>query len=155
MAPRTRRPVIQQPETPAPPAPGHNSQFTDEQLIAENFRIEDQIKAATAKLAEWALPHKTRLKEIEDELFARLSQRGAQNTKTDSGTAYFSDILNAKVDSMELLFDYVADKWAEVGSDAKINIPVALVKQHMEDNEGKPPPGMSISYFRRLNINRS
>lgn len=134
---------------------GHNSDVTDDALIAENFKIEELIKAAQAKFNEWALPHKTRLTEIEAEISRRLLERDAKNTKTDSGTAYFSDILNAKVESVEALFDYVADHWDIIGGETKINLPVDVVRQHMETNEGKPPPGMSISFFRRLNIKRS
>lgn len=154
MPPRTRR----QPPAPVeqtPPPIGHNSEATDDALIAENFRIEEQIKAASAKLAEWAAPHKARLAEIEAELSRRLLERKANNTKTDSGTAYFSDIMNAKVESVETLFDFVADNWDKVGADAKINLPVDIVRQHMEENDGRPPPGISTSYFRRLNIKRS
>ncbi len=137
------------------PAIGHNSDLTDDALIAENFKLEDLIKAAQAKFEEWAKPHKTRIAEIEGIVRERLLERKADSTKTDSGTAYFSDIMNTKVDSVETLFDFVADHWAEVGADAKINIPVAIVREHMENNNGMPPPGMSISYFKRLNIKRS
>lgn len=153
MPPR-RQTRVTLPETP-PPAIGSNSEQTDDALIAENFRIEEQIKAATAKLNEWAKPHKERLAEIESELSRRLIERKANNTKTDSGTAYFSDLMNSKVENIEALFDFVADNWDKVGADAKINLPVDTVRQHMEDNNGNPPPGITTSYFRRLNIKRS
>lgn len=161
MAPRTKRvapsaatmiPPIS--ETVLPPV-NHNSEITDDALITENFKIEDLIKAAQTKFSEWALPHKTRLAEIEAEISRRLLERNAKNTKTDSGTAYFSDLLNAKVESVEALFDFVADHWETVGGEAKINLPVDAVRTYMETNEGKPPPGMSISFFKRLNIKRS
>ena len=138
----------------SPPA-GHNSDLSDDALIAENFKIEDLIKAAQAKFNEWAEPHKTRLKEIEDTLFARLAERKADSTKTDSGTAYISNIMNAKVDSVPTLFDFVAEHWADVGDEVKINIPISVVREHMENNNGMVPPGMSVSHFSRLNIKRS
>lgn len=159
MSLRTRRPTPPKPdpstETTALPPANHNSDVTDDALIAENFKIEDLIKAAQAKFNEWALPHKTRLAEIEAEISRRLLERNAKNTKTDSGTAYFSDLLNAKVESVEALYDYVADNWETVGGEVKINLPVDAVRIYMESNEGKPPPGMSISFFKRLNIKRS
>lgn len=161
MTPRTRRPTPSKPdpstETTVLPHQqmGHNSDITDDALIAENFKIEDHIKAAQTKFNEWALPHKTRLAEIEAEISRRLLERNAKNTKTDSGTAYFSDLLNAKVESVEALYDYVADNWETIGGEVKINLPVDAVRTYMEANEGKPPPGMSISFFKRLNIKRS
>jgi acyl-CoA reductase-like NAD-dependent aldehyde dehydrogenase len=142
------------PDTELAPS-GHNSQISDDALIAENFKLEDLIKAAQAKFDEWAKPHKERIAAIEGEISRRLLDRKADSTKTDSGTAYFSHLMNAKIENQELLFDFVADNWAEVGADTKINVKLDTVKQHMENNEGKPPPGMSISYFTRLNIRRS
>ena len=59
------------------PALGHNSDLTDDALIAENFKLEDLIKAAQQKFDEWAKPHKARIAEIESALRARLLERGA------------------------------------------------------------------------------
>src|ERR1700678_3209977 len=73
---------------------GHNSDVSDDALIAENFTLEDQIKAAQAKFDEWAKPRKERISQIEGEISRRLLERKADSTKTDSGTAYFSDIMN-------------------------------------------------------------
>ena len=148
--PRTKR--TEQAPAPVQPLPlGGN--VTDNDLIAENHKLEDQIKAGLAKFNEWAKPMKERIKEIEDDIFARLVTRGADSTKTDAGTAYFSDIMNTKVENPEALFDFVAENWG--AADAKISMPVAAVRQHMEANEGKPPPGISISFFKNLNIRRS
>jgi uncharacterized protein YdaT len=150
-------PSIAEKMTPSGRVHADNPNFekSDDALMAENFQLEDQIKAATAKFNEWAKSRKDRIAEIEGELARRLHERNTNSTKGDSGTAYFSDIMNTKVESAETLFDFVADHWDDVGADAKINIPVAVVREHMEQNSGKPPPGMSISYFRRLNIKRS
>ena len=131
------------------------SHMSDNDLIAENHKLEDLIKAAQAKFDEWAKPHKARIAEIESALRARLLERGADSTKTDAGTAYFSNIMNTKVENIPLLFDFVADNWEEVGADVKVSVPLAIVKEHMEKNDGKPPPGVSVSYFTRLNIKRS
>ena len=129
--------------TVLPPAElGHNSQVSDEALIAENFALEDQVKAGLAKFNAWAAPHKARIAEIESEIRRRLLERKADSTKTDAGTAYFSDIMNTKIEDLEALFDYVADNWGTV--DAKVNIPVAAVREHMQTNDGRPPPGISF-----------
>ncbi len=150
MAKRTTKPI----ETP-PPAPGHNSDVSDDALIAENFKLEDQLKAAQAKFDEWAKPHKTRIAEIEAEISRRLLERKADSTKTDSGTAYFSDIMNIKIEDLPKLFDYCADHWDELGADVKLNLPIGTVRQHMDNNNGSLPPGMTHSFFKRLNIKRS
>ena len=139
----------------SPPA-GHNSDLSDDALIAENFKIEDLIKAAQAKFNEWAEPHKFRLKEIEDTLFARLAERKADSTKTDSGTAYISNILNTKIENREANIDFMMDNWEAWGSDMiQVNVTKDAVKRYLDENNGVLPPGVSISHFSRLNIKRS
>lgn len=139
----------------AAPAAGHNSAYTDEQLIAENHQIEAWIKQATEKLNDWAKPHKERLKEIENDLFARLNERGSSSTSTDAGTAYISTLMNTKVEDATKLFDFLADHWDEYGADIQINLSKDAVKRFMEASSGHVPPGMSISHFSRINIKRS
>ena len=149
-----RKSAAVKPDTELAPS-GHNSQVTDDALIAENNKLEDEIKAGTAKLNEWAAPKKARIEEIEGELRKRLTERGSDSTRTDSGTAYFSHLMNTKIEDQAALFDFIAEHWEEVGDEAKLNIKIDAVKQHMEQNDGRPPPGMSVSYFTRLNIKRS
>lgn len=132
-----------------------NFELSDDALIAENFALEDQIKMAQAKFDEWAKPRKERVAQIEGEISKRLLERKADSTKTDSGTAYFSDIMNTKIESVEALFDFIADRWDEFGADVKLNLPIGIVRQHMESNNGALPPGMSHSFFKRLNIKRA
>lgn len=134
---------------------GHNSGVSDDALIAENFKLEDLIKQASAKFEEWAKPHKERIAQIEAEISRRLLERKADSTKTDSGTAYFSDLMNTKIENTGALFDFVADHWDEFGSDVKLNLPITTVRGYMDANSGALPPGMSNSFYKRLNIKRS
>jgi hypothetical protein len=157
MAPRTKR-VNPSAATVIPPIDqplplGHNA--TDDALIAENHKLDDEIKAGMAKFNEWAKPRKDRLKAIEDDLFARLVARGADSTKTDSGTAYISNIASVKVESGEKLFDFAAENWEGYGDEVKVTISKAGVDKFMEDNNGQLPPGISLSKFSKLNIRRS
>lgn len=149
MAKRTTKPAEQ------PPTIGHNSELSDDALIAENFTLEDQIKAAGAKFDEWARPRKERIAQIEGEISRRLLERKADSTKTDSGTAYFSDIMSTKIENLPALFDFIAERWDEYGADVKLNLPIGTVRQHMDNNNGILPPGMTHSFFKRLNIKRS
>lgn len=135
---------------------GHNNPpVSDNDLIAENFALEDAIAAAMTKFNEWAKPKKTRIAEIENEIQRRLIERGADSTRTDAGTAYINHLMSTKVEDNGSLFDWVADHWADAGGEAKINIKLETVKNYMEANNGHPPPGMSVSYYSRLNIKRS
>ena len=150
MPPRSKRAPVE-----PVPAIGDNSHVTDNDLIAENHKITDLIKAAQAKFEEWALPHKTRLKAIEDDLFARLSSRGSDSTKTDAGTAYISNLASVKIDNAEQLFDFAADNWATYGDEIKLSIGIKAVRAWMDEHNGELPPGVSLSKYSRLNVNRS
>ena len=133
-----------------------DSQLTDDDLIAENFKTEDLIKAAQQKFEEWAKPHKERLKAIEDTLFARLVERKADSTKTDSGTAYISQLANTKIEDREALFDFIAEHWDECGNDMlKLGVSIDPIRNYMQSHDGALPPGVSISHYNRLNIRRS
>jgi acyl-CoA reductase-like NAD-dependent aldehyde dehydrogenase len=145
----------QKPAEQPTPAIGHNSELSDDALIAENHKIDELIKAAQEKFNEWAKPHVTRRDEIENILLARLQERKANNTKTDSGTAYISHPMTVKVEDQGALFDWVAENWESVSADTKLNIKVDAIRAFMENNEGKAPPGLKIGYATNLNINRS
>jgi hypothetical protein len=129
--------------------------FSDDQLIAENFKLEDELKATQKQFDEWAKPYKARVKEIETTLFGRLHERHADSTSTDSGTAYISTLMNTKVEEVAKLFDFLADNWDEFGADIQLNLSKDAVRRYMDENNGLVPPGMSISHFQRLNIRRS
>ena len=59
MPPR-KKPV----EPTPPPAPGHNTpELTDDALIAENFKLEDHVKAESEKFANFLKPFKDRITE--------------------------------------------------------------------------------------------
>jgi acyl-CoA reductase-like NAD-dependent aldehyde dehydrogenase len=64
-----------QPVEQPTPAIGHNSELSDDALIAENHKIDELMKAAQTKFDEWAKPHTTRRDEIENTLLARLQER--------------------------------------------------------------------------------
>ena len=149
--PRTKR----QPAPEPTPTIGDNSNVTDNDLIAESHKIDDQIKAGTAKLNEWKAPLAARVKEIEDDLFARLVQRGADSTKTDSGTAYISNLADVKIEDKAALFDFVADHWADIGDEVKLSIGIKAVRAWMDEHNGELPPGVSLSKYSRLNVTRS
>ena len=135
---------------------GHNNPpASDEDLIAENFKLEDLNKAAMLKLKDWKAPNDARIKEIENELLRRLQERKADSTSTDSGTAYISNPMDHKVEDPAKFFDWVAENWDEIAADVKLGISVAAVRAFMERNKRAPPPGVKVDYYTSLNIRRS
>jgi hypothetical protein len=132
------------------------SDQTDDALIAEYIRLDDFCKAETKRFGEHLAPRKARMEEIQNQLLALLNQRGADSTATDTGTAYKSHILNTKVEDREALLDWINEHWDDGGGEMLIISPQKdAVKNFMDAHEGRPPPGVSTSWFTRINIRRS
>ncbi len=147
--------------------------MTAEQLIAERFAIDDKIKAAAKLLADHVAPFKARMEQIDVELMTLLNQMGDDKASisTDVGTAYKSHLLNVSIDpegeayvngqgeeqtGRMALLDFALDHWDEVGADLLLVQPQKdAVKAFMESHDGKPPPGLKISWFTRVNVRRS
>lgn len=156
--------------------PGPDENTPDNDLIAEEIRIGDFCEQQAKAFAEFLKPHKARQAAIQAELLSRLFARKADNTSCDAGTAYRSDILNVKIDvegteayqrknedgslastseGRDAFLDYALDNWETFGQDGLlVNAQKDAVRKHIEEH-GKPPPGIKISYFTRVNIRRS
>ena len=130
--------------------------MTPDDLVAEYLRVKDFVASETKRFTEHVLPHKTRMLEIENQLLNILNQAGHESARTEHGTYYKSTLLNVKIEDREMLLDYANDHWDTVGNDLlMISVKKEAVKQIMENNSGKPPPGVSTSFYTNLNIRRS
>ena len=147
---------------------------TAEQLIAEFIRLGDWLKAESKRFAEHLQPTQNRQREIEGKLHEMLNALGGgekANISTGAGTAYISNLMNMKIDpeaapymrmgenptqGREALIDFALDHWEEIGSELLLIQPQKdSVKRWMDEHEGKPPPGISIGWFQKVNIRRS
>lgn len=149
------------------------SKPTAEQLIAERFALDDKIKGATKILAAYVAPFKERMEEIDVELMTLLNQMGDDKASisTDVGTAYKSHLLNVSIDpegeayvnaageeqkGRMALLDFALDTWNEGGADLLlVQAQKDAVRAHMDAHDGKPPPGLRINWFTRVNVRRS
>lgn len=139
------------------PGIGHNQPpASASELVAEALRIEDWMASEAKRFAEYMKPHKERVETIKNQLLEKLNAEGADNFKTEHGTAYKSHLLNIKIEDRNQLIDFCNDKWEECGSDMlMVSAQKDAVKNWMDANNGVPPPGISTSWFTRLNIRRS
>ncbi len=161
---------------PAPLEQAAQTVATANDLIAEEIKIDDFCKQQSKAFGEFLKPHKERQAEIQNLLLALLNQQGVDSVKGDAGTAYKSSILNVAIDventepyfrldaegnafgktmGREAFLDYALDNWEAFGQDGLlVSAQKDAVKKHIEEH-GKPPPGIKISYFTRVNIRRS
>lgn len=129
---------------------------TPAQLVEEFLILKDWVANEQKRLDEHLKPHKTRLEEIQNQLLALLNQQGCDSFSTDHGTAYKSTLLNVKVEDREKVLDLCNENWEAFGAEMlMVGVQKDAVKNYMDEHAGSPPPGVSTSWFTRVNIRRS
>lgn len=116
--------------------------MTDEEIVAAYIKIRDKKATLISRHKAELTPYHQHMQKLEEAMGARLRERGADSTKTDSGTAFFKTVSDrAKVIDRDAFIAYVRENEAwdlitnHVSSDAVTNI-VELTKS--------PPPGVDL-----------
>lgn len=127
--------------------------FTDAQLVERYLALKAKHASMKEAFDAQLKPYADAMDTIENEFLSRLNERGADNTKTDHGTAYKSTLLNVKVvDQMGFL-----KFCTEQGGDIEM-LNVSALKEPVKrwiEQTGKEPPGVETSQFTRVNIRRT
>jgi hypothetical protein len=129
--------------------------FTDAQLVDKYLELKAHVAARSEAFDAEIKPFKDGMSTIENEFLKRLDERGADNTKTDAGTAYKSTLLNVKVVDRDAFLKFCTAYWDTIGADM-LNVSAVKdpVKQYM-NGKNMPPPGVETSQFVRINVRRS
>jgi len=127
--------------------------ITDAQLVEKYLALKAKVASMTEAFDAHVKPYKDGMATIENALLALLNERGADNTKTENGTAYKSTLLNVKVVDQLAFLKFCTEQG---GSMEMLNIGALKepVKEWIEET-GNPPPGVETSQFTRVNIRRS
>jgi hypothetical protein len=127
--------------------------ITDAQLVEKYLQLKAHVAARSEAFDAEIKPYKDGMATIENALLALLNERGADNTKTENGTAYKSTLLNVKVVDQAAFLKFCLEQG---GSTEMLNIGALKepVKEWIEET-GNPPPGVETSQFTRVNIRRS
>ena len=128
--------------------------YTDQQLIEKFLEAKSHIAKRQAALETELKPWADGMTAIENEFLRRLDERGAQNSKTDAGTAYKSTITNYAVTDQTAFLDYCLAHRAQGALDM---LGIKAVKDPVKEwaNGGSPPPGLEQSQRINVNIRRS
>ena len=124
---------------------------TDLQLIEHYVKLRILVAEKTKALTDALKPYKAGMETIETALMARLIQRGADNTKTEAGTAYKVEHMNIKVVDREKFLDYALNG----GEDMLLASPQKdAVRQYLDEHKANPP-GVEVSFFADINVRKS
>lgn len=127
-------------------------EFSDNDLVSQYLRIRDLKEVKERECAEAMVPYTVNMALIEQEMNRRLTARGAENTKTEAGTAYKQTLASVKVLDRQEWLNYVQDHAAW-----------HLLTNHVNKKEieevievtGGIPPGLEVSRIVKVNFRRS
>ena len=117
---------------------------TDIKLIEQYIALRDFVALKKKAYTEITKPYLAGMETIEKAILARLIERGANNTKTDAGTAFKVEHLTVKVTDRQAFLDYVKDDDAMLLAAAQKD----AVREYI-DKHNAPPPGVEIYLFHR------
>ena len=118
-------------------------EITDEQLVARYIQLRTaksaRVKEQEAEIEANFNAHMTAIAQL---MLMRLNERGANNTKTDAGTAYKKRSVSATVDNRDKFLNYVIEHsaWALLTNHVSKEQVEAIVEL-----TGSPPDGVKIS----------
>lgn len=128
------------------------NQYQDSQLIAKYL----ELRTRKAKLEEQQALDRQPLNDamdmIEGEMSSRLLARGANNSKTDNGTAYRSRVVKYKVTDREAFLGFVRDN--ELWNLMSVN----TLKEGMDEfveSEKALPPGTDATAIESTNFRKA
>ena len=145
--------------------------LTADLLIKRELELDDYLSAQSKAFTEFCKPFRQEIEAIRNRLLAMHLEQKTDQFKTEFGVSYVSEIMQQKIDpaapeyvdadgvcysGREALLWYMVDQWDKYGNEGlAVSVPIATIRAHMDDNEGKPPPGISVSFMKRVNIKRS
>jgi hypothetical protein len=125
---------------------------TDQELIEKFLEIKDWLEQKQKQFDEIVKPATEGMELLKNALLARLNERGAENTKTESGTAYKSKILDVKVIGRQDFLNFcMMSGYLDM---LQVGAVKDLVKEYIAEHE-RAPPGLETSTTIRINIRRS
>jgi hypothetical protein len=129
--------------------------MTDAQLIEQYQKIRAKLAVIKEEFTKACEPYEKHVNTIETELARRLIERGAQNTKTEFGTAYFAHGIRAKVVDRDAFLKFCVQNWAGYGQEM---IDVRALRDGVKDfiaSSKEPPPGVEVENYTNLNVRRT
>jgi hypothetical protein len=130
--------------------------MTDAQLIEHYQKLRAKLAVLKEEFTKTCEPYETSVNTLETELARRLIERGAQNTKTEFGTAYFAHGIRAKVVDRDVFLKFCVTNWDKGGAEM-IDVRALRdpVKDFMSSSGQNAPPGVEVETYTNLNVRRT
>ena len=127
--------------------------FTVGALIAKHGELKMAIAEIQDRFDAELKPYMDAMGTINQALLVELQNQGLQNFKCDDGTAYLSSIMGVKVADREQFLGFLIENRAWDMLDAgALKKPV---RDWLDENNGTPPPGITVEFTTKCNVRRS
>lgn len=119
------------------------------QYVALRDYKEELVKQQKAALK----PYNDALDTLENALLEQLNADAAQSIKTEFGTAFKKTSMTVKTVDKDALFDFVRS--TENFSMLTAAVSKEALKEYMEENEDRRPPGVDVTFFTEVQVRRN
>ena len=116
--------------------------------VAKYVKIRDARAANTKQYEAIDKCYKDCLAAIENTLLATAQEVGTKSFKTDHGTAYIEERMQANIADDQVFFDFVRNSGDLDFFERRLK--VGHIKEYSDANAGRVPPGLNI--FRELSV---
>ena len=86
-------------------------------------------------------------------MLALLNQTGAKSIATDFGTVYRSEKIKPSAADWQAIWEFAMNN--DGFEIVEKRLKAAFVKQYMDENEGRPPPGVNVHREFEVSVRRS
>lgn len=129
------------------------TEITDGAIIKRYIEFRDLLdERAKAREAE-DKPIVEGMQLLEGAMALRLKERGDESVKTEYGTVYQSRTMSTRTADKEALFNYVRE--ADAFHLLAGNLSKDAIKEHMEEHQQQPPPGVDVTFFMKTLFRRA
>lgn len=132
--------------------------ITDEDLVRRHLDLRAFLKEQADQFAENMKPWTAQADLIEGEMLKRLNDRGADNSKTASGTFYKETNTSIRVVDKVAFLDHVFQKRLKGEPNCYDALTQAVAKDsviaHMKENDGQPPPGVEATQYIKVKVRK-
>ena len=126
---------------------------TDGEVVQKYVAYRDFLKRKQDALDEELRPYVEAMAMMEGLMATRLKERGDQSIKTEFGTVYQATTLSYRVADREIFLDFV--KESDAYNLLAANIAKDALKEHIDEHQGSPPPGVEITWITKTQFRRS
>lgn len=127
---------------------------TPAEIIHKFIQLRDTLESKTKDFEESVKPYKDGMNLLENMMQEILNKDGADNIKTEFGTAYRTTIMSVKMADRAAFIDYVSNTEDDPFAYFTNAVSKEKIKDYI-DHHGTPPAGIDVTTIQKTNFRRA